>query len=92
MVVQAVVAGNKMTALHFLQLGHLLVADVCENEEGQKAFLLAQGYMPAQEFHLLKNPRHDSDPWYYEQEVKYPLATPEYTFPEGSFKRLSYQR
>ena len=73
--------------------GHVvLVADVCENEEGQKAFLLAQGYMPAQEFHLLKNPRHDSDPWYYEQEVKYPLATPEYTFPEGSFKRLSYQR
>ncbi len=73
--------------------GHVvLVADVCENEEGQKAFLLAQGYMPAQEFHLLKNPLNDGDPWYYEQEVKYPFATPEYRFPEGSLKRLSYQR
>lgn len=73
--------------------GHVvLVADVCENEEGQKAFLLAQGYMPAQEFHLLKNPLHDEDPWYYEREVEYPFVTPEYTFPEGSLKRLNYQR
>lgn len=50
--------------------GHVvLVVDVCENEEGKKAFLLAQGYMPAQEFHLLKNPLHDGDPWYYIQEL-----------------------
>ena len=73
--------------------GHVvLVADVCENEEGQKAFLLAQRYMPAQEFHLLKNPLHDEDPWYYEREVEYPFVTPEYTFHEGSLKRLNYQR
>lgn len=72
--------------------GHVvLVADVCENEEGQKAFLLAQGFMPAQEFHLLKNPLHDGDPWYYEKETKGAFATPEYKFPEGSLKRLSYQ-
>lgn len=71
--------------------GHVvLVADVCENEDGQKAFLLAQGFMPAQEFHLLKNPLHEDDPWYYEEEAGYPLVTPEYTFPEGSLKRLDY--
>lgn len=71
--------------------GHVvMVADVCENEQGEKAFLLAQGYMPAQEFHVLKNPAHESDPWYYEVDITYPLQTPEYTFSEGSLKRLSY--
>lgn len=71
--------------------GHVvLVVDVCENTEGQKAFLLGQGYMPAQEFHLLKNPQHEEDPWYYEEEVQYPFVTPEYVFQEGSLKKVSY--
>ncbi len=71
--------------------GHVvMVADVCENEKGEKAFLLAQGYMPAQEFHLLKNDRHPEDPWYYEEEVTYPFSTPEYTFDEGSLRSLNY--
>lgn len=71
--------------------GHVvMVVDVCENEEGKKAFLLAQGYMPAQEFHLLKNPAHSDDPWYYEEEVTYPFYTPEYVFQEGSLKSLNY--
>lgn len=71
--------------------GHVvMIVDVCENEKGEKAFLLAQGYMPAQEFHLLKNPEHEEDPWYYEEEIEYPLQTPEYTFNEEHLKRLSY--
>lgn len=71
--------------------GHVvMVVDVCENAEGKKAFLLAQGYMPAQEFHVLKNPMHENDPWYYEDEIQYPLRTPEYSFGEGSLKRLEY--
>lgn len=71
--------------------GHVvMIVDVCENQNGEKAFLLAQGYMPAQEFHLLKNPKHEEDPWYYENEISYPLRTPEYTFQEGSLKRLEY--
>ncbi len=71
--------------------GHVvMILDVCVNEQGEKAYLLAQGYMPAQEFHILKNPLHENDPWYYEEEITYPLHTPEYTFPEGSLKRLSY--
>lgn len=71
--------------------GHVvLVVDICENAKGEKAFLLAQGYMPAQEFHLLKNPEHDNDPWYYEEEVSYPFGTPEYTFEEGSLRHLMY--
>ena len=70
--------------------GHVvMVVDVCVNESGKKAFLLAQGFMPAQEFHIIKNPRHD-DPWYYEDEVTYPFRTIGYTFKEGSLKRLEY--
>ncbi len=72
--------------------GHVvMVVDLCKDAEGKKAFLLAQGYMPAQEFHVLKNPLHEDDPWYYEQEAEYPFFTPEYTFLEGSLRRLDYQ-
>ncbi len=71
--------------------GHVvMVVDVCKDPGGKKAFLLAQGYMPAQEFHLLKNPLHEDDPWYYETELNYPLQTPEYVFEEGSLRRLPY--
>lgn len=77
--------------LHGGSPGHVvMVLDICENERGEKAFLLGQGYMPAQEFHILKNPMHEEDPWYYETELSYPFTTPEYTFEEGSLKRLSY--
>ena len=70
--------------------GHVVfVTDVCENG-GNKAFLLSQGYMPAQEFHVLKNPLHEDDPWYYVSELSYPLRTPEYTFEEGSLMRPGY--
>ena len=70
--------------------GHVVfVADVCEKGD-EKAFLLAQGYMPAQEFHVLKNPLHEDDPWYYVSELSYPLRTPEYTFNEGSLMRPGY--
>lgn len=71
--------------------GHVvMVVDTCVDENGNKAFLLAQGYMPAQEFHVLKNPLHEDDPWYYVNEVVYPFDTPEYTFEEGTLMRLSY--
>ena len=73
--------------------GHVvMVVDVCENEKGEKAFLLAQGYMPAQRFHILKNPEHEDDPWYYETEVRYPFHTAEYTFDEGSLMRPGYNQ
>ena len=68
--------------------GHVvMIADICKNAEGKKAYLLAQGYMPAQEFQILKNPLHEENPWYYEDEIKYPLKTPEYSFEEGSLRR-----
>ncbi len=92
---------SKKTSLKKLQVGDIfiqsgspghvvMVVDISENLEGKKAFLLAQGYMPAQEFHLLKNPLHEDDPWYYEEEVTYPFETPEYTFKKGSLRHPGY--
>lgn len=71
--------------------GHVvMIVDMCENEKGEKAFLLAQGYMPAQEFHVLKNPAYEENPWYYEEELTGSIRTPEYGFGEGCLKRLKY--
>lgn len=71
--------------------GHVvMVVDSCEDATGKKAYLLAQGFMPAQQFHVLKNLNHPDDPWYYEDEIKFPFVTPEYTFQKGTLKHLSY--
>ena len=71
--------------------GHVvMVVDICEDAAGRKAFLLGQGYMPAQEFHLLKNPAREEDPWYYVDEISYPFSTPEYDFGKGSLRRPQY--
>jgi hypothetical protein len=71
--------------------GHVvMVVDVAVNTQGKKAFLLAQGYMPAQEFHVLKNPVSETDMWYYEENFTYPLDTPEYGFDQGTLKRPNY--
>lgn len=69
--------------------GHVvMIVDVCQDADGHKAYLLGQGYMPAQEFHVIKNPLHEEDPWYYEDEIVYPLETAEYTFPKECLKRI----
>lgn len=71
--------------------GHvIMIVDMCVNEQGEKAFLLAQGYMPAQEFHVLKNPLYEENPWYFEEELAGSIRTPEYSFGEGCLKRLEY--
>ncbi len=44
--------------------GHaVLVLDVAQGGDGRRWLLLGQSYMPAQEFHVLANPRSPS-PWY----------------------------
>jgi poly-gamma-glutamate synthesis protein (capsule biosynthesis protein) len=68
--------------------GHcVLIVDMAADQEGNRCYLLAQGYMPAQDFHVLKNPLHPEDPWYYESEITFPLRTPEWQFTEGSAAR-----
>ncbi len=54
---------------------------------GEKAFLLAQSYMPAQSIHILKNPAdRGTSPWYLAKEG--PLHTPEWKFPATCLKRF----
>lgn len=68
--------------------GHcVLVVDIAQDESGDRCFLLAQGYMPAQEFHIIKNPLYEDNPWYYTEEITFPLITPSWTFEEGSLVR-----
>jgi poly-gamma-glutamate capsule biosynthesis protein CapA/YwtB (metallophosphatase superfamily) len=68
--------------------GHcVLVVDMAVDQAGNKCYLLAQGYMPAQDFHIIKNPLHPEDPWYYSSELNYPLSTPDWQFQEGSAVR-----
>lgn len=68
--------------------GHcVMVVDVAEDASGNRSFLLAQGYMPAQEFQVLKNPLHKDDPWYYVSEIQDSIVTPEYKFNVGDLKR-----
>lgn len=69
--------------------GHaVLVADMVENRQtGERRFLLLQSYMPAQDIHVLKNPRApDESPW-YPATFDGPLETPEWTFLPGALRR-----
>lgn len=66
--------------------GHaILVMDVAvQVQTGEKIFLLAQSYMPAQSIHILKNLEDaDLSPWYRLKEGE-TLYTPEWTFEAGS--------
>jgi hypothetical protein len=63
-----------------------LVVDLAEDGGGKKIFLLAQGFMPAQEIHVLKNPRSDS-PW-YEASIGETLVTPEWVFDRHELRRF----
>lgn len=67
-----------------------VIVDVCVNENGEKAFLLGKGGKPAKQFHLLTNPAHEEEPWYYESELQYPFVTSEGEFKKGSLRHPTY--
>lgn len=67
--------------------GHaVIVADVAESADGQRMFLLAQSYMPAQQIHVLRNPTSDS-PW-YPARGEGRLDTPEWRFRYEDLRRF----
>jgi len=68
--------------------GHAVtVMAVAKNGEDERIFLLSQGYMPAQDIHILKNYANtDQSPWYNVADL-YPLYTPQWQFEKGSLKR-----
>lgn len=68
--------------------GHaVIVIDVAENGEGERMFLLAQSYMPAQEIHLLRSFEADS-PW-FPARADGVLRTPEWVFSYLDLKRFA---
>ena len=70
--------------------GHaVIVVDLAaKGAAGGKAFLLAQGFLPAQEMHVLKNPNDaELSPW-YPAAFGETLRTPEYTFRRGERMRF----
>jgi len=67
--------------------GHaVIVVDVAENAAGDRVFLLAQSYMPAQDIHILKSFAEIS-PWYRVQAVG-KLHTPEWGFEFDDLRRF----
>jgi len=72
--------------------GHaVLVVDVAIHPEtGEKAFLLAQSYMPAQEVHVLRNGVDaDLSPW-YRADFGQQLCTPQWTFRRDELMRFAW--
>jgi hypothetical protein len=67
--------------------GHaVIVVDIAENQKGEKVFLLAQSYMPAQETQILKNYNDEKiSPWYSANIIEH-LYTPEWTFDANELK------
>lgn len=69
--------------------GHaVLVADVARGPGGRRAFLLVQSYMPAQEIHVLRNPRDPAQGPWYDLDFGGSLITPEWTFGANALKRF----
>jgi Domain of unknown function (4846) len=69
--------------------GHaMIVMDVAENPQTKdKIFLLAQSYMPAQDIHIVKNPK-GGGVWYSLKDLDSQLYTPEWTFPVSALHRF----
>jgi hypothetical protein len=67
--------------------GHaVMIVDMAINEAGEKIFLLAQSYMPAQDIHVLVNPADPNlSPW-YRLGTESIIETPEWTFNNNQFK------
>ena len=61
--------------------GHAVtVMDIAKNQMGEILFLLSQSYMPAQDIHILNNPKNLTiSPWYKVKKTGN-LNTPEWTF------------
>jgi Domain of unknown function (4846) len=69
--------------------GHAeIVTDIAVNDAGEKIYLLAQSYMPAQDIHIVKNPlNNDSNPWYEANAAGTEIITPEYVFTKQQLRR-----
>ena len=67
----------------------VIIVDMAENKEtGEKLFMIAQSYMPAQDIHILKNNNDKSiSPWYSLNFGEF-LRTPEWEFTANQLYRF----
>lgn len=67
--------------------GHaMIVVDMAINAQGKKLYLLAQGYMPAQQIHVVNNPENGQiSPWYIIDNER-DINTPEWSFKPSQLK------
>ncbi len=71
--------------------GHaVIVIDVAKSDNnGDKIFMIAQSYMPAQDIHILKNFDNPAiSPWYDLNEIQDKFYTPEWTFDSNELMRF----
>ena len=65
--------------------GHAqIVVDVVENDRGHRYFMLAQGFMPAQSPHIVRNLNNNRSPWFDVRETN--IDSPDYSFTSDQLK------
>ena len=68
--------------------GHcVIVMDVCENELGEKAILVGQGNMPAQQVHIICTPGTDQ-PWLFLNEIWGRIKIMSWGFTSDNIRRM----
>ena len=68
--------------------GHaVIVIDMAVNTHGEKIFMLAQSYMPAQDVHILRNPYSSDDSPWYRIDGNSLIYTPEWTFGASELRK-----
>ncbi|MBN1941780.1 MAG: DUF4846 domain-containing protein [Phycisphaerae bacterium] len=70
--------------------GHaVIVVDMVRDaQSGDKGFLLAQSFIPAQDVHILVNAYNPEGPPWYRTNFGQTLRTPEWTFPASELRRF----
>ncbi|MET0387226.1 MAG: DUF4846 domain-containing protein [Polyangiales bacterium] len=69
--------------------GHaVIVLDVAQSSRGERVFLIAQSYMPAQDMHILRNLQEPALGAWYRAPTDGSLDTPEWAFPAHSLRRF----
>lgn len=70
--------------------GHVvLISGACKNKNGERLFLITEGFTPAQSIHLLKNPyQNDISPWYSFDVNSLKTNTARYSFSPTDFRKF----
>ena len=70
--------------------GHVvLISGACDNKNGDRLFLITEGFMPTQLIHLLKNPyQNDISPWYSFDVNSLKTNTARYSFSPTDFRKF----